>query len=350
MIVNKLKKAAKQQPFSETNQTLLNEQITDANINKFLFNANSEPEQENVLINIQGKNILSNKNVCVISGKPKSRKSVVAHSIIGAAISERAILGIECNLGDNNKVVLIDTEQNHNDLYRSITRMKQLCNLQELPANLLIYSVRQLDPPKIKILIKLICSDTTVKLVIIDGALDLIFNMNDVIEVKETIDWIKLMLTDYDIGFVFILHQSKTTNFTIGHLGSFMDRFAQTVLEVIKKDNGNSEIKSQMMRSDSDFESYEIFWNHNTNNYDVDWMSNNDFKVNDVKHYTINENIERLKKLFVNAENGYTYKDLTKKVAIEYKKSEAFSKKLIKDFFDTDIIYKNDKVILMKSY
>lgn len=350
MIIKNNKKAAKKQPLNENNQTDYNEQITDTNINNFLFNANIEPAEENILISIQGKNVLSNKNVCVISGKPKSRKSVIAHSILGAAISQRTILGIECNLNDKDKVVLIDTEQNHNDLYRSLMRMKQLCSLDNLPTNLLIYSVRQLDPTKIKILIRLICTDSSVKLVIVDGALDLIFNMNDVIEVKETIDWIKSMLTDFDIGFVFILHQSKTTNFTIGHLGSFMDRFAQTVLEVVKKESGNSEIKSQMMRSDSDFESYEIYWNHNTNNYDISWTSNNDYKITDVKHYTIQENIEKLTKLFKDAQDGYSYKDLTKKVAIEYKKSDAFAKKLIKDFFDTDLIYKHDKVILMKSY
>jgi hypothetical protein len=212
-------------------QTNLN---PSTNINDFLFNPNEILPEENILVSIQGKTLLSTKNVMVISGKPKSRKSVIAHSVIGAAISSKSVLGIECNLKPNENICLIDTEQSTYDLKRSLNRMQNLIDYEYLPDQFKCYTVRSLNPHNIQQAILQICQDANNRLIIVDGALDLINNMNDIIEVKQVIEFIKNILVEYNVGLIFIIHLAKSTSFTIGHFGSYFDRFSQSVIEVSK--------------------------------------------------------------------------------------------------------------------
>ena len=310
-------------------------------VDSFIFDVNSELPPENVIVSIQGKKCLSTKNVLVISGKPKSRKSVVAQSIIGAAISGKSVLGIEANVERKDKVVLIDTEQSKHDLQNSLQRMSRLINVDKLPDKFICYSVRQLNPHKIRQAISEIVAKPEVRLLVVDGALDLILNMNDILEVKDVLDFIKKILSENEVGLIMILHQSKTTNYTIGHLGSFLDRFAQTVLEVTKLENGNSEIKAQMMRSDADFKPYEFYYNYNINNYSVDWLESLEVKAKDVNDYSVQEHKIKLSKVFSNA-TELSYKDLCKLLSREYQKSEYFAKQLVKTFYDSELIFKSD--------
>lgn len=324
----------------QQNNNVNSEVLTIEPVENYLFNINDVLPPEKIIVSIQGKKCLSTKNVLVISGKPKSRKSVVAHSIIGAAISGKSVLGIECNLGVNDNVVLIDTEQSKHDLQNSLHRMSNLINLQTLPSSFMCYSVRQLNSYKVKQAISEIVCNQNVRLLVIDGALDLILNMNDILEVKETIDFIKKILTEHDVAIILIIHQSKTTNFTIGHLGSFFDRFAQTVLEVVKIENGNSEIKAQMMRSDADFKPYEFYWNFNTNNYSINWLENLEVTASSITDYRIDQHQIKLKKIFSN-NTELIYKDFLKLTAREYQKSEYFAKQLVKLFYDNQLIEKS---------
>jgi hypothetical protein len=170
--------------------------------------------------------------------------------------------------------------------------------------------------------------------------------MNDIIEVKEVLDFIKKLLTDNDVALIMIVHQSKTTNFTIGHLGSFLDRFAQTVLEVVKIENGNSEIKSVMMRSDSDFKPYEFYYNYNINNYSVNWLETLEVKAKNVNDYRIDEHQTKLTKIFSN-QTELSYKDFIKLLSREYQKSEYFAKELVKLFYDKNLVFKSETGLIV---
>ena len=331
----KTKKKQVKQNAEEVNQQTIEP------LENYLFNVNENLPEENIIISIQGKKCLSTKNVLVISGKPKSRKSVIAHSIIGAALSNKTILGIEANIGPTDKVVLIDTEQSRHDLQNSLLRMCKLAELHSLPNNFNCYSLRQLNAIKIRQVISEIVSTKNVKLIIIDGALDLLFNMNDILEVKEVLEFIKKILSAFNVAIVLILHQSKSTNFTIGHLGSFFDRFAQTVIEVVKLDSGNSQIKSQMMRSDADFKPYEFYFNYHNNNYSIDWNETTELRARDVNYYTIEQHKLKIDKILKDNEN-INYKQFLKMLSIEYQKSEYFCKNLVKLFYENNLIVKNE--------
>jgi hypothetical protein len=331
------KPTKKNKPISPSIEPL----IENIKAENFLFDVNKKLPVENIILTIQGKKCLSTKNVLVISGKPKSRKSVVAQSLIGSAISGKSVLGFDAKISNTDKVVLVDTEQSQHDLQNSLNRMSGLIECNNLPTNFMCYTVRQLNPAKIKQVISEICTNENVRLIVIDGALDLILNMNDILEVKDVLDFIKGLLSKHNVAIVLIVHQAKTTNYTIGHLGSFLDRFAQTVLDVTKLDNGMSEIKAQMMRSDADFKPYSFYFNYNINNYSLDWHDNFETKKTNVKDFTIIEHTLKVQNIF-KLISSYTYTDLIKVVSNEYTSSDYLSKQIIKMLFDSQLIFKND--------
>jgi hypothetical protein len=312
------------------------------NSDNYLFDLSNDIPQEQIVVSIQGKNVGSIGNAVVITGKPKSRKSVIAHAMIGAALSDSACLGIECNVPDDGDVVLIDTEQSKYDLYKSLNRMKSLCSFEDMPTKLKVFSFRQLNADNIKVCIsQILLKNNRIRMMIIDGGLDLINNMNDVEESKATIDFIKKILSDYQIVLVMILHQSKSTNFTIGHFGSFMDRFAQSNIEVIKDENGNSKIKSQMMRSDADFKSYDFYFNHNVDNYTIDWHETGAMLMKQPSDIGNHLYLAALSRIFNN--NEYClYKDLVTGIGNEYEKTPTFSKNIIVHLFNEKLLIKTD--------
>jgi hypothetical protein len=308
------------------------------NLDDFLFNPNVIVEDEETLISIQGKRVLSEANIMCIAGKPKSRKSVVAHSILASAIAKKPVLGIECSI--DGDIVLIDTEQSNSDISKSLQRLKLMADINKFESNLKVYTFRSLNADKIKVAIpKILTENTRIKLLIIDGGLDLINNMNDVVEVKDTIDWFKNLLVKFKVGIVTIVHQSKASNFTIGHLGSFLDRFSQSVIEITKLDNGNSNIKSQFMRSDSDFNSYEFYYNYNTNQYAVNWTEPSHLTKSNPADYTIDQHMLNLKKMYT-GRTFFLHKDLVKEIVKTYQKSETWAKYCIEHFYEQVLIFK----------
>jgi len=313
------------------------------NINDFLFNPNLKLPDEQIVIKIQDKLVGSVGNAVVITGKPKSRKSVVAHSIICSAISGQKILGIESDLpGEDDQVCLIDTEQSFHDLSKSLNRLKQLGEIDQFNEKLLVYSFRSINADQIKKSINLILeSNPKIRLLVIDGGLDLLNNMNDIIEVKETIDFLKQLFTKHQVCVVMVIHQAKSTGFTIGHWGSFMDRFGQTNIEVSKLDNGNSQIRCQHMRSDADFQTYEFYYNYNINNYSIHWSDATD-KLSgiDPSEMSIGDHQDKLDEIFSDTDGSITYKNLINQIQKVYNKNSTWAKKCVMHYYDQNFIEK----------
>jgi len=72
---------------------------------------------------------------------------------------------------------------------------------------------------------------------------------------------------NFNICIVGVLHQSKGNGYTIGHLGSFVDRKAESVLEVVKNDDDTTTLKPLLMRSDANFKDITIFYDNSIRNY-----------------------------------------------------------------------------------
>ena len=218
-------------------------------------------------MNIQGNTILTKGNYITISGKPKAGKSAFIAGVLSGAITNTNCLGINTNLSsDRPNVVHLDTEQGEFEYYQSMEMVKKLSNLAKLPQNLASYRLRGIKAEQIREAIIHIASEPKTGLVVIDGLLDTIIDFNDLHECRMITDILRDTTEKQKIGIVCIIHQSKSTNYTIGHLGSYADRFSQSVIEVVKQENELiSTLKPVLLRSAGHFENINIQYNLNSN-------------------------------------------------------------------------------------
>lgn len=71
-----------------------------------------------------------------------------------------------------------------------------------------------------------------VKMVAIDGIADLVENTNDILMSKEASDFIMKWTYEYNIHITAVIHKSTTTNKPLGHLGTYVLKKAETVIDL----------------------------------------------------------------------------------------------------------------------
>lgn len=312
--------------------------IKEFQIDNYLVNLEQTVTQE-VIYTIQDKIILTYGSLMVLTGKPKARKTTFLHAFIGAALVDYKIWSIKANLKpDKNLVILIDTEQSLYDLHQSLHRLQNSINLKlsTLP-NFKTFSARSLNVDEIIKLINRICElHKNVGLICIDGLLDLVNDINDVKEAKAAIHYLKTACDTHNIGIVGILHQNKGTNFSLGHLGSFASRHAQSELSIEKNDSGSSTLSSTFLRSADDFKPIEIAYDDINQKYDV--IEN----INQNKNYM---DYELLDKIFA-GKIALTYKDLISQTRIHIPESAyQVEKKIIPIWYAEKMIVKVGNLI-----
>jgi hypothetical protein len=308
------------------------------NIDNYLVDLNKPVTQE-VIFKIENKIILTYGSLMILTGKPKARKTTFLHAFIASAITYQNIWSITTSLKpDKNLVVLLDTEQSMYDLHQSLGRLENTINtkLSSL-INFKAYSARSLNVDEIINLITRICEiNKNIGLICIDGLLDLVYDINDVREAKAAIHFLKNLSDTYQVGIVGILHQNKGTNFSLGHLGSFASRHAQSELSIEKNDSGTSTLSSTFLRSADDIKPIEIEYDDINQKYQV--INSQNIKQNYISFELIN-------KVF-NGKIGLTYKDFVSQCRININESGYYiEKKLIPVWFAEKMIEKNGSFI-----
>lgn len=299
---------------------------------RYRFDNNTQPIKNAEVIKIQNKVVCTLGNFSIITGKPKSRKSVFVGSILSAALINRPVFDITVNVSKDSKIIYIDTEQNNYNLSKSIENIKKHCTGYSID-NLITFQFRGLDSNLIiENLDRMIEYYTNIELIIIDGLLDLITDFNSIVEAKILVSKLIYWSDTYNVCIIGVLHQSKGNNFTIGHLGSFVDRKAEAVLEVIKNDDDTTTLKPVMMRSDANF------------NNDITIYYNNEIKNYSLINTSINNN-EVLKQII--GPDKITNVELQRRLKIKYPtKSDKSIKEIIEYGLKNQFIFINqDKKI-----
>jgi len=217
------------------------------------------PKSEEVIFLVQGKVIGTLSNYVVLSGLPKASKSTYASAILASAIVPdfQDIFGLKLALPvGRKKIAYFDTESSPYDFYKSIERIKSFAMVNNLPARFDAYNFREDAPGEIKAMIETyLQSNPDCAAICIDGLLDLCLNLNDEVESKLLTGWFKRITKQYNILMIGILHLSKGTGETLGHLGSATDRYAQSTLLIEKNKLTNQFIlKAKYLRSSDDFD------------------------------------------------------------------------------------------------
>ena len=224
------------------------------------LNGHSPPEEHKVLT-IGDRIIGTLQNIVVFSGLPKAGKSTFLNGCIASGYTQFPIFSMSIlTPKGRKKICYIDTESGEYDFYRSIGRVKSILQLSDMPPTFSAYRFRDCNPSDIQQYTEYYLEhNKDCSVLFIDGFLDLLMNYNDEVESRRLINWLKKITGQYNILLIGVVHTGKKDGMTLGHFGSMIDRYCQSVLTVEKSEKDQTfELKAKFLRSDIAFEPIRI--------------------------------------------------------------------------------------------
>lgn len=188
--------------------------------------------------------VMTSGEFSAIVGVSKAKKSFLKSAFIGCYVGGDAniLFGNIKSFRDRDYTILdFDTEQGKYYAQRTFRRVQDISGGQY--GNYYCYATRHLTShQRLQVIDYCLKNQSTlykepVKLVSIDGIADLVENTNDIIMSKEASDYIMKWTYDYNIHITTIIHKSGATGKPLGHLGTYILKKAESVIDLEVQDD-----------------------------------------------------------------------------------------------------------------
>lgn len=192
----------------------------------------------------------------------KAKKSFLKSAFIGCYIggNSNVLFGnIKSHREQDFTILDFDTEQGKYYAQRTFRRVQDITERKY--DNYKCYATRQLTSLQRLQLIDYCLKNqdslynTPVKLVSIDGIADLVENTNDIVMSKEASDYLMRWTYDYNVHITTVIHKSGTTGKPLGHLGTYVLKKAESVIELEVNDDKTINVSNPYSRGVS-FDSF----------------------------------------------------------------------------------------------
>lgn len=185
------------------------------------------------IIEQNGKVVATLGNISAVVGAAKSKKTFLCTAIVGGLLAEDGDFGITPRLA---KVLWVDTEQSLIHVRKVSERIHRLAGLDEGRNNALLHTLtlREVEPKSRAELLQMAIELYRPSLVIVDGISDLMYNTNDIEESDRIIGQLMTLSTEFNCHILCVLHTNPNSDKARGHIGSTLQRKAETVLFVHK--------------------------------------------------------------------------------------------------------------------
>ena len=185
------------------------------------------------IIEHNGMMIATLGNLSAVVGAAKSKKTFLCTALVGGLLSERGDFGITPRLA---KVLWVDTEQSNLHARKVIERIHRLAGWSEQSNNGMLHSLtlREVEPKLRADLLYMAIELYKPALVVIDGISDLMYNTNDIEESERIVGQLMALSSDYNCHILCVLHTNPNSDKARGHIGSTLQRKAETVIFVHK--------------------------------------------------------------------------------------------------------------------
>ncbi len=192
------------------------------------------------MIAIDGSCLCSAGNISAIVGEAKSKKTFLTTALVASAIAYRfknsqAFKNISNNVTLN--VLWLDTEQSEGHVRKVIDRINTITGVKRTnieDSRLNVYALRELDPLQRREVLYDALYTLRPNLVVIDGIADLQRDTNDLRESEALVGELMALSTQYNCHIICILHTNPGTDKARGHVGSALQRKAESVIYVHK--------------------------------------------------------------------------------------------------------------------
>lgn len=185
----------------------------------------------------------------------KSKKTFLKSAFLGCYIggnSNTLFENIRTHRDKDYTILDFDTEQGKFYAQRTFRRVEYISNTNY--KHYKGYATRHLTSKQRLLLIDYCLKNqkdiykTPVKLIAIDGIADLVENTNDIVMSKEASDYILKWTYDYNLHITTVIHKSGLTGKPLGHLGTYVLKKAETVIELDVNDDYSVRVSNPYSR------------------------------------------------------------------------------------------------------
>lgn len=205
------------------------------------------------IIEQNGVMIASLGNISAVVGAAKSKKTFLCTALVGGLLADKGDFGITPRLA---KVLWVDTEQSVLHARKVVERIHRLAGWSEDSNNGLLHTLtlREVEPKARAEILYMAIELYRPTLVIVDGISDLMYNTNDIAESESIVGKLMALSTDFNCHILCVLHTNPDSDKARGHIGSTLQRKAETVLFVHKV--GESSVVEPQFCRNEEFEPF----------------------------------------------------------------------------------------------
>ena len=214
-----------------------------------------EIEQPKILISVgqheyKGKMyptpIMTEGEFSAIIAVSKAKKSFLKSALIGSYIGGDANLlfpNIRTHRADDYGIADFDTEMGKFYTQRAFRRIQDMTGAKY--DNYKGFATRHKSSSERLFMIDTLLKEqksfftNDIKLLSIDGIADLVENTNDLLMSKEASDYVMRWSYEYNLHITTIIHKSALTGKPLGHLGTYVLKKAETVINLEVDESGN---------------------------------------------------------------------------------------------------------------
>jgi hypothetical protein len=187
------------------------------------------------IISRYGSIIASEGNISAIVGAAKSKKTFLCTALIGAMLRPNgtAAFGITPK---QVMVLWVDTEQSASHVQKVVKRIHRMANVPENePYDMLkTLTLREIEPKERFSILRDAIAYYRPRLVVVDGIADLMYNSNCIEESDAVVGEFMALSTEHNCHIMSVLHANPNSDKARGHIGSTLQRKAETMVYVRK--------------------------------------------------------------------------------------------------------------------
>ena len=185
------------------------------------------------IIEHRGMMIASLGNLSAVVGAAKSKKTFLCSALVGGLLAENGDFGIAPRLA---KVLWVDTEQSQLHTRKVVERIHRLAGWHTERNNGLLHTLclREIEPKERANILYMAIELYKPQLVVVDGISDLMYNTNDIEESDRIVGRLMALSTEHNCHILCVLHTNPNSDKARGHIGSTLQRKAETVIFVHK--------------------------------------------------------------------------------------------------------------------
>lgn len=239
----------------------------DAILARTKFNANAPPERLlpvfHVNMDYRDYPVAYPGSLGIIIGAQKVRKTTALKAIAASALGGKPVINFSFS-ADDGKVFFFDTEQRYRSFWEA---QNMVLNISDTPADSVRHSahtfIDETIEDRLKLMERIARLNPDVKMMVIDGALDMLENYNDIKEARMLAERIARMANKSKAVVFVVIHASgklaKGPTNSLGHLGSELERKCDFALQLTyNKDTHFTEVEHLLSRDFGKFPNFEF--------------------------------------------------------------------------------------------